>query len=80
MVAPNTNIDWSQCPLVEVNARVQSGEPILCGTRLPVSAIVDNFDFGVSAAEISKQFEIPQDSVEAVLAHVKNQRAGSANR
>jgi len=37
-------IDWSECPLVEVKPEVQSGAPVLRGTRMPVSAIVDNFD------------------------------------
>jgi hypothetical protein len=40
----------------------------------PVNAIVDNFDHGLSAAEIAEQFEVAQDSVEAILAHVKSQR------
>ena len=31
-------IDWSLCPLVEVNPRVLSGAPVLCGTRMPVNA------------------------------------------
>jgi len=67
-------IDWSQFPLVEVNPNVQGGAPILRGTRMPVRAIVDNFDFGVSIAEIAKQFEIPQDRVQAVLTYAKSHR------
>ncbi len=40
---------------------------LLCcaGTRMPVSAIVDNFEYGVSVAEIAEQFEVPPDRVEA---------------
>ena len=67
-------IDWSECPLVEVKPNVQSGAPVLRGTRLPVSAIVDNFDYGVSVAEIAEQFEVPSDSVEAILAYAKSHR------
>ena len=37
-------IDWSQCTLVEIKPNVQSGAPVLRGTRMPVAAIVDNFD------------------------------------
>jgi uncharacterized protein (DUF433 family) len=51
---------WSQCPLVDVNPRVQSGVPVLRGTRVPVQAIVDNFDYGLSVAEISEQFEVKE--------------------
>lgn len=67
-------IDWSECPLVEVKPKVQSGAPVLRGTRLPVSAIVDNFDYGVSVTEIAEQFEVPQGSVEAILAYAKSHR------
>jgi uncharacterized protein (DUF433 family) len=68
------NIDWSECPLVEVKPGVQSGALVLRGTRLPVSAIVDNFDYGVSVAEIAEQFEVPQDAVEAILGYAKSHR------
>jgi uncharacterized protein (DUF433 family) len=42
-------IDWSECPLVEVKPGVQSGAPVLRGMRMPVNAIVDNFDYGVTS-------------------------------
>jgi uncharacterized protein (DUF433 family) len=71
-MAAEENIDWSQCPLVEVNPGVQSGTPVLRGTRMPVNAIVDNFDYGVSVAEISEQFEVPLDRVQAILAYAKS--------
>jgi uncharacterized protein (DUF433 family) len=67
-------IDWSLCPMVEANPRVQSGAPVLRGTRMPVSAIVDNFDHGLSVAEISEQFEVPTDRVEAILAFAQSHR------
>lgn len=67
-------IDWSQCPLVEINPRVQTGAPVLRGTRMPVDAIVDNFDYGLSAEEISEQFEIPEDQVQAILTYAKSHR------
>jgi uncharacterized protein (DUF433 family) len=67
-------IDWSECPLVEVKPGVQSGAPVLRGTRMPVSAIVDNFDYGVSAAEIAEQFEVPLDRIEAILNYAKGRR------
>jgi uncharacterized protein (DUF433 family) len=73
-VTTQETIDWSECPLVEVKPNVQSGAPVLRGTRLPVSAIVDNFDYGVSVAEIAEQFEVPSDSVEAILAYAKSHR------
>ncbi len=64
-------IDWSECPLVKVKPEVQSGAPVLRGTRMPVNAIVDNFDYGVSVAEIAEQFEVPPDCIEAILATLR---------
>ena len=65
-------IDWSQSPLVEVNPRVQSGAPVLRGTRMPVNAIIDNFDHGLSEAEISEQVQVPLDRIQAILAYAKS--------
>jgi uncharacterized protein (DUF433 family) len=60
--------------LIEVNSRVQSGAPVLRGTRMPVIALVDNFDYGLSVAEISEQFEVAPDRVQAILAYAKSHR------
>jgi uncharacterized protein (DUF433 family) len=73
-IAAMQRIDWSECPLVEVNPGLQSGAPVLRGTRMPVNAIVDNFDYGVSAAEIAEQFEIRPEHVEAILTSAKSHR------
>ena len=73
-MASNKNIDWSECPLVEIKPGVQSGVPVLRGTRMPVNAIVDNFDYGVSVAEISEQFEVPPDCIQAIVTYAKSHR------
>jgi uncharacterized protein (DUF433 family) len=73
-MAAMERIDWSECSLVEIKAGVQSGAPVLRGTRMPVDAIVDNFDYGVSAVEIAEQFEIPAEQVEAILTYAKSHR------
>jgi len=73
-MAAREEIDWSECPMVEAKSTVQGGAPVLRGTRMPVSAIVDNFEYGVSAAEIAKQFEIPPERVEAILTYAKSHR------
>jgi uncharacterized protein (DUF433 family) len=67
-------IDWSQCPLVEIKPNVQSGAPVLRGTRMPVSAITDNFDYGLSVTEIAEQFEVPESQVQAILTYAKSHR------
>jgi uncharacterized protein (DUF433 family) len=65
-------VDWSQCPFVEANPQIQSGATVLRGTRMPVSAIVDNFDDGLSVAEIMEQFEVSEEDIVAVLEYAKN--------
>ena len=70
-------IDWSECPFVEIKPSVQSGAPVLRGTRMPVHVIVDNFDYGVSVAEIAEQFEIPAQQVEAIISYAQNHRVAN---
>ena len=41
---------------------------------MPVSAIVDNFEYGVSIAEISEQFELPLDCIKAVVSYTLSHR------
>jgi uncharacterized protein (DUF433 family) len=74
-MAVTEKIDWSECSLVEVKPEVQSGAPVLRGTRMPVNAIVDNFDYGVSVPEIAEQFEVPVDCIEAILIYAGRERA-----
>ncbi len=76
-MASDENIDWSECLLVESKPGVQSGAPVLRGTRMPVAAIMDNFDFGVSVAEISEQFEVPQDCIQAIVTYARSHRVAN---
>ena len=73
-MAARDKIDWSECPLVEVKREVQSGAPVLRGTRMPANAIIDNLDYGMSVAEIAEQFELPADSVEAIVTYAQSHR------
>jgi uncharacterized protein (DUF433 family) len=73
-MAGKEKIDWSECSLVEVKPGVHSGAPVLRGTRMPVDALVDNFDYGVSAAKIAEQFEIQLERVEAIVTYAKSHR------
>jgi uncharacterized protein (DUF433 family) len=38
------DMDWSDCPLVEIIPGKVSGAPLLKNTRLPVAAIIGNYD------------------------------------
>jgi uncharacterized protein (DUF433 family) len=79
-VAVMERIGWSKCPLVEAKPGVHSGAPVLLGTRMPVNAIVDNFDYGLSADEIAEQFEIPPEQVETILTYAKSHRVAHSPR
>jgi len=41
---------------------------------MPVHVIVDNFDYGVSVAEIAEQFEIPVERVQTIVTYAQNHR------
>jgi uncharacterized protein (DUF433 family) len=69
-------IDWSQCSFVESDPQRLGGAPVLRDTRMPVSAIVDNFDYGLSVDEIMEQFEVSKSDIEAVLEYAKNHCIG----
>ena len=53
------SLDWTKCPLVEIDPLRVSGGPVLKGTRMPVEDIITNYEYGVSISEISTQFQIP---------------------
>ena len=69
-----SEIDWSECPLVEVNEGVQGGAAVLVGTRMPVDAIVDNSSYGLTSGEIAEQFELILADVESVLTYAQSHR------
>ncbi len=62
-------IDWTACPLVEINPGKVSGAPILKGTRMPADAIVENYTDGLPADEIAEVFQLPAESVRGLLAY-----------
>ncbi len=61
-------IDWSDCPLVEVNPEKVSGVPILKHTRVQADSIVENFEDGSTVEEIAEDFDIPEGVIREVLA------------
>jgi uncharacterized protein (DUF433 family) len=63
----NASIDWTDCPLVEVNPRKVSGVPILKGTRVQADSIVENYEGGSPVEEIAGNFDILESTIRAVL-------------
>jgi uncharacterized protein (DUF433 family) len=67
----NPVTDWTDCPLVEINLRKLSGTPVLKGTRMAAGAILENYVDGLPAEEIAEAFELPADSVLALVAYAE---------
>ncbi len=68
---PFQTIDWSDCPLVEVNPRKVSGVPILKGTRMQADSVVENYVNGSPIEEIADNFEIPEETIRLVLEYAQ---------
>ena len=67
-------VNWSGRALVEIDPDIQSGAAVLRGTRVPVSAIVDNAEYGLSTREISEQFAVSEAEVRAILTYADGHR------
>jgi uncharacterized protein (DUF433 family) len=46
-------MDWKHCPDVESKPDVMSGAFVVKGTRVPVSAVLDNAEDGYTAEQIA---------------------------
>jgi len=68
-------IDWSDCPLIEIDPSRVSGRPVLKGTRMPVEDVIANYEYGVSISEISSQFQIPATIIKELLSYVERRHA-----
>jgi uncharacterized protein (DUF433 family) len=60
-------LGWSQCPAVESIPGRLSGAWVFRDTRMPVSAVFENFEAGASIEEIIEQFDITREQINAVL-------------
>jgi uncharacterized protein (DUF433 family) len=62
------SLDWSECPAVESVPGKVSGAWVLRGTRMPVSAIVENIEAGASINDIMEWFDgLDREKVKAVI-------------
>jgi uncharacterized protein (DUF433 family) len=67
-------MDWSDCPIVEVNPRKVSGAPILKGTRVQADAIVENYESGSPVEEIAENFAISEGMIRKILAYAASRQ------
>ena len=61
-------LDWSQCPAVESVPGKVSGAWVFRDTRMPVSAVFENLEDGVSINELLELYDgLTREQVESVL-------------
>lgn len=61
------HLDWSQCPAVETVPGRCGGAWVFKDTRLPVSVIFENLEYGSSIEEIMEQYDVTREEINAVL-------------
>jgi uncharacterized protein (DUF433 family) len=67
-------IDWTGCDLVEVDPLRMHGVPVVKGTRMQADSIVVNHESGSPVEEIEENFDIPQDTIRAILSYAELQQ------
>jgi uncharacterized protein (DUF433 family) len=60
-------LDWSQCPAVESIPGKVSGAWVLRNTRMPISVIFENLEYGSSIEEIIENYHVTREQIQAVL-------------
>ncbi len=70
-MASQANLGWAGCIAVERDPQRVSGVWVFCGTRIPVAALFENLEDGVSLAEFVELFPgATQEQSRLVLEHV----------
>jgi uncharacterized protein (DUF433 family) len=74
-------LDWSQCIAVESVPGKVSGAWVFRGTRIPVAAVFENLEDGLSVNEIVEMFDgLTQEQVKAVLDFAAQSLSAPAQR
>ncbi|MGI8467484.1 MAG: DUF433 domain-containing protein [Pyrinomonadaceae bacterium] len=63
---------FSLAPPISVDKKILSGTPVFVGTRVPVSALLDNLEVGVSLDEFLENFPtVKREQAVQVLEYFK---------
>jgi uncharacterized protein (DUF433 family) len=60
-------LDWSQCPAAESIPGKVSGAWVLRDTRMPVSLIFENLEYGATIEEIIENYGVSLEQIQSVL-------------
>lgn len=59
-------------PAISIDREIMSGVPVFSGTRVPVSALLDNLEVGVSLDEFLENFPtVTREQAVSVLNHFR---------
>jgi uncharacterized protein (DUF433 family) len=73
-----TDLGWARCQAVEREPQRLSGAWVFRGTRIPVAALFENLEDGVSLAEFVELFPgVTQEQARAVLEHAARTTAAA---
>ena len=62
---------------ITVDPEIMSGAPVFTGTRVPVSALLDNLEAGVSLDEFLENFPtVTREQVVKILEHFRSEIKG----
>lgn len=64
------SLDWSQCPAVESIPGKVSGAWVFKDTRLPISVVFENLEYGSSIEEIMENYRVSREQIQIVLEFV----------
>jgi uncharacterized protein (DUF433 family) len=72
-------IDWASCPVVERDPERVGGAWVFRGSRVPVAALFENLEDGVSVGEVVALFPgISLEQARAVLEHAARSALATA--
>jgi uncharacterized protein (DUF433 family) len=75
-----SHLDWADCPAVEQDPQRVSGAWVFRSTRIPVAALFQNLEDGVSLAEFVEIFQgVTNAQAQLVLEHAARSAAGSTD-
>ena len=53
---------------IEINSKVRHGQPVIRGTRVPVTRILAEVAAGTSFDEIARQYDVTAEDIRAAVA------------
>lgn len=62
-----TALDWSQCPAVESVPGRLNGAWVFRDTRMPISVVFENLEYGSTMQEIVENYNVTIEQIQAVL-------------